>query len=227
MRVHDYLDYHARRAPQSDFAVDTQQTITYGEALERVHRLANALIEMGLQTGDRIAFLSKNSADYPIVFLGCSKAGVVPVPLNYRLAGPELAYIIGDAGARLLVASAEYVDLLEEIRPELITVERFVAIDAPAASGWENFRAMVAASSAAPPERDVDEEADVYQMYTSGTTGRPKGAILTHRAVTSQMAQIETVFPMTRGERFLVVAPLYHAAAPPPRSRRCRPAQPW
>ncbi|HYC00812.1 MAG TPA: long-chain-fatty-acid--CoA ligase [Candidatus Limnocylindrales bacterium] len=213
MRVHDYLDYHARRRPQADFAVDAHQRITYGEARERANRLANALIAADLRAGDRIAFLSKNSADYPLVFLGCSKAGVVPVPLNYRLAGPELAYIIGDAGARLLLASAEYVGLLDEIRPELITVERYVAIDAPEAAGWEDFRSMVASGSAAEPERWIDEESDVYQMYTSGTTGRPKGAILTHRAVTAQMAQIEAVFPMTRGERFLVVAPMYHAAA--------------
>lgn len=213
MRLHDFLDYHAREHTNIDFAVLGDRRITYGEAVVEVNRLANAFANAGLQIGDRLAVLSKNSIEYPLLFYAASKAGVVPVPLNYRMAAPEWVYIINDAQPKMLIASAAYASIVDGFRSELKTVERFVAIDAGGAEGWDDYRQWIADQPPMPPDRVITEDDDVYQMYTSGTTGHPKGAVLTHGAVTSQFAQIAVVYSGTPGERMLIVAPLYHAAA--------------
>jgi acyl-CoA synthetase (AMP-forming)/AMP-acid ligase II len=213
MRLHDYLDFYAREQPDVEFAVFGDRRVTYREADVEVNRLANAFASSGLQIGDRVALLSKNSIEYALLFYGASKAGVVPVPLNYRMAAPEWVYIINDAQPRMLIASAAYVSIVDGFRSELKTIERFVAIDADGAEGWDDYRRWIAAQPSTPPDRVVTNDDDVYQMYTSGTTGHPKGAVLTHGAVTSQLTQIGLVYSGMPGDRTLIVAPLYHAAA--------------
>src|SRR3989304_7485571 len=113
----------------------------------------------------------------------------------------------------MLIASANYVDPVDEFRGQIPTVKRFVAIDVDGAEGWDDYRRWIAEEAAAAPERGVTEEHDLYQMYTSGTTGHPKGAMLTHKAVCAQMAQIGLQTTGGPDERTLIVAPLYHAAA--------------
>lgn len=213
MRLHDLFDFQAREHPDVDFAVLGDRHMTFREAAAEINRLANAMVGSGLEPGDRIALLSKNSIEYAIVFYAASKAGIVPVPLNYRLAAPEWVYIINDAGAKTLIASAAYVSIADAFRHELESVKQFVAIDADGAEGWEDYRNLLGKASTSPPDRWVVDEHDVYQMYTSGTTGHPKGAVLTHSAVTSQLAQILPLYRGNPGERVLVVAPMYHAAA--------------
>ncbi len=213
MRLHDFLDYWARECPNSEFAVQGDRRLTYGAAITQANQLANTFVRVGLQVGDRVALLSRNSIEYVLLYYGASKAGVVPVTLNYRLAPPEWTYIINDAQARMLVASGEYVKAVEEIRGDLKTVECFVAVDSAGASGWDDLRAWATSQPATPPDRAISEDLDVYYMYTSGTTGRPKGAMLTHRAVTSNLAQAGVALRGEPGDRVLIVAPLYHAAA--------------
>jgi acyl-CoA synthetase (AMP-forming)/AMP-acid ligase II len=213
MRLHDFLDYRAREHPDIDFAVLGDRRMTYAEADAEANRLANAFMSAGLQIGDRVALLSKNSIEYPLLFYAASKAGVVPVPLNYRMAAPEWVYMINDAQAKMLIASAAYVSIVDGFRSELKTVERFIAIDSDGGEGWADFRGWIADQPSVPPDRVITDDDDVYQMYTSGTTGHPKGAVLTHGAVTSQFTQIAMVYSGTPGERNLIVAPLYHAAA--------------
>jgi acyl-CoA synthetase (AMP-forming)/AMP-acid ligase II len=214
MRLHDFLDYHAREFPDIDFAIHGDRRLTYKDALLEANRLANAFISSGLQTGDRVAYLSKNSIDHVLLYLAASKAGVVPVPLNYRLSPGEWAYIIKDSCASMMIASAPYVDPVNSLRDDLESVRRFVAIDGNKPSGWDDYREWISDQSAAPPDRLVTAQDALYQMYTSGTTGHPKGAVLTHRAVLSNLVQYSLYIRGTQpGERTLVVAPLYHAAA--------------
>jgi acyl-CoA synthetase (AMP-forming)/AMP-acid ligase II len=214
LRLHDPFDFWVRETPNAELATFAGQRTTYGEAATRVNRLANALLRAGLKRGDRIAYLSKNSVDYAIMFYACSKTGVVPVPLNYRLAPPEWQYIIDDAKARLLIARGEYVAAIEPVRAQLETVERAIALAADGApSGWESYDAFLGDAPETPPKAEVASGDDVYQMYTSGTTGRPKGAVLTQGAVTSHLAQASFALNSSPGERALIVAPMYHAAA--------------
>jgi acyl-CoA synthetase (AMP-forming)/AMP-acid ligase II len=211
MRLHDHLDYHARELPDAEFARFQGRRLRYAEAQAAVHRVANALLAEGLEPGERVAFLAKNCLEGALFFYAASKAGLVPVPLNYRLAPPEWAYIVNDSEARLLVARGPLVDAIDAVRGGLPRLRRCVALEAERA-GWTPWSEWVERQPASAPERFVSDEADLYQMYTSGTTGRPKGAVLTHRAVTSNLGQIGTTVHLGAGDRYLIVAPLYHAA---------------
>jgi acyl-CoA synthetase (AMP-forming)/AMP-acid ligase II len=212
MRLHDFLDYHARQRPNAEFAFFAGRSIDYATAQAESNRIAHALIAQGLAVGDRVAFLAKNCLDYPLFFLGASKAGVVPVPLNYRLAPPEWEHILGDAQARMLFARGELVAAIDPIRPSLAGIEACFAIDVRA-EGWQDYRAWTSAQSPTAPDRNVSEDDDLYQMYTSGTTGRPKGAVLSQRAIAAQLSQIGMEMRTSPGERVLIVMPLYHAGA--------------
>jgi len=186
MRLHDTLDYTAREYPDADFAVSRGRRVTYREALGAANRLASALVGAGLAKGERFAVLSKNSIELALLYYAGSKAGVALVPLNYRLAPPEWSYIVRDSGARVLFAQGPLAEALEPVRGELTAVKHFVALDGTRA-GWESLASFVAGRSGRAPDREIEAGDDAYQMYTSGTTGRPKGAVLTHRAVTSQL----------------------------------------
>lgn len=217
MRLHDFLDYQGRENPREEFAVQGPRRVLYGEALAEANRLAHALIADDLQIGDRVAILSKNSIEYAIFYFAASKAGVVPVPLNYRLAPAEWSYIINDARARMVFSAGEFAGGIQGIREELPSVRRCVTIDGDTPAGWDTWATLLAGQPAMPPDRLVGEEHDAYQMYTSGTTGRPKGAVITQRAVTANMEQTGVAAATTvrpeAGQRWLVVAPMYHAAA--------------
>jgi acyl-CoA synthetase (AMP-forming)/AMP-acid ligase II len=212
MRLHDVFDFHARETPDADFAVYRGERTSYGEARAAIHRIAHALMDAGLEPGDRAAFLAKNCLESVYFFYAASKVGVVPVPLNYRLAGPEWAYIVNDSEARLLVARGELALAIEAIRGEIPKVERFVGLAAEM-PGWTSWQEWQGDRPTHAPGRSVADDADLYQMYTSGTTGRPKGAVLTHRAVTTNLSQIGSMVQLRSGDRYLIVAPLYHAAA--------------
>lgn len=139
----------------------------------------------------------------------------MPVPLNYRLSPPQWAAILDDAQPRLLIAEREFVDAIDAIRGGLRTVERFVTFDAASDRGWAEYRQWVADQPGATPSLQIGPDGDLYQMYTSGTTGLPKGAILTHRSVTANIAQITLAHRGATGERSLAVLPFFHAATVP------------
>ena len=212
MRLHDTLDYRAREHPDADFAIQGERRMSYAEARRASDRLADALVGQGLAVGDRVAWLSKNSIEHALFYYAASKAGVVPVPLNYRLAAPEWEFIVNDAGAKLLFASPELAEAIAPVRDALASVKRCVAVGGDVA-GWDAYADFEASGNANAPRREIGADSDVYQMYTSGTTGRPKGAVLQHRAVAAQLHQAVMAFGGRPGERTLIVAPLYHAAA--------------
>jgi acyl-CoA synthetase (AMP-forming)/AMP-acid ligase II len=213
MRLHDFIDYRARERPDMEFAIQGERRVVYREAIEAVNKLANAFVSSGLQVGDRVAVLAKNCIEYAYIYYAASKAGVVPVPLNYRLVPDEWAYIINDSGAKMLIAGADFIAAGEALRAQLKTVEQRVAMGGDAPSGWQSYESWVSAERATPPERTITEDHDLYQMYTSGTTGHPKGAVLPQGSVTSNMAQVTVALQAQPGERSLIVAPMYHAAA--------------
>ena len=213
MKLHDFLDYRAREQGEAEFAIHGDRRISYRAALAEVHRLANALIGCGLQPGDRMAILSKNSIEYMLLYFAASKAGLVTIPLNYRLAPTEWSYILNDAGAKVLFAAGGYPRDVETIHRELQTIQQFIAVDEQDIHGWETYQSFIADQPDTPPSRIVAAEDDLFQLYTSGTTGHPKGAVLTHQAVTTHILQMGLAHNIQPGERLLLVAPVFHVAA--------------
>jgi acyl-CoA synthetase (AMP-forming)/AMP-acid ligase II len=213
LRLHDFLDYWARRQPSVEFAVQGDRCLTYREAQAVANRLANALLATGLKGGDRIAVLAKNCVEYPLVYLAASKVGVVPVPLNYRSASDEWATIVEDAGAKLLIVGAGYVSAVEAIRSRLGSVVRLVGLSrSETPAGWTSFEAWIGEQPDEAPDDIVGEDDDLYQLYTSGTTGQPKGAVLTQRAVVANLVQLGLCAHRgAPGARSLVIGPMLHA----------------
>ena len=207
--LHEYFRYHAGVHGQYPMARDENLALTFAQGFERAQKIANVLHARGLRKGDRIALLAKNSVDQLLVYLACSQLGIVTVGLNYRLAPAEWKFILEDANSQLLLADAE---LLPFIAPELGSLP--VLCLHGALDGVESLADVIAQVASTPRDAEVGMHDVLFQMYTSGTTGRPKGALLTHANVNANafQAPLANGYFSQPGERFLNVAPMYHAA---------------
>jgi fatty-acyl-CoA synthase len=143
------------------------------------NRVANALKAMGVKPHERIAYLGKNSDIYFELLMGAIKANVVMAPVNWRLAGPEIAFIVEDCKAPVLFVGPEFTGLIDRIRPQLPSVLTFIATEA-ATPGFLDYTAWRDAQSGDDPKVEIERKDIAIQLYTSGTTGKPKGAMLSH-----------------------------------------------
>lgn len=211
--LHEYFSYHARAHGNLPMARDESQQLNFAQAFERVQKIANALHQQGLHKNDRIALLAKNSVDQLLVYLACSQLGIVTVGLNYRLAPAEWKFILEDAGSKLLVADAELLPfiqpLIQQERQLLPTICLHGDVD-----GIATLESLIASQPATPRSAHINMNDVLFQMYTSGTTGLPKGALLTHANINANafQAPLASGYFSAPGERFLNVAPMYHAA---------------
>ncbi len=188
MHVGHFLTRAAQRWPDRPAWLATDTVVTFRDAEARVNRLAHALLALGAERGDRIGMLVPSCPQGLETILAPMKAGMGVVPMNVRLHPSEHEYMLNDSGARILVYHADFRSHLAMIRGRLKTVERFVAIGRgePGDLGFEDLMQDRPASA---PEIVVEREDLAWLFYTSGTTGRPKGAMLTHRALLA-MVQI-------------------------------------
>jgi fatty-acyl-CoA synthase len=159
--------------------------LTYGGFGERVNRWANAMRKLGVQKEDRVAMLSQNCHRVLEAFFGTPLLGSILMPLNFRLVPDDFEYILNHGGASVVIVEEGLTDLIDQIRPKLETVKHFiVARDKPqaATSEWLDYETLLDEASAEPPPHvEIDENETSALLYTSGTTGRPKGVMLTHR----------------------------------------------
>ena len=211
MLLHDALEFHARLRPGDVALRDSRRSWIYAELDRQAGRAAALLAEAGIQPGDRFAVLAANCLEYYAWYYGAAKAGAVIVPLNPRLAPPEWAYIVGDSEARLLIARGGLVEQSDGVRAELSSVTDLLALEAEPPAGWEDLAERLDAVGAAPElDSPLDDASPVVQMYTSGTTGRPKGAILSHGALSASIVQSSAVNPDGLSGCGHIVAPLAH-----------------
>src|ERR1700716_4329694 len=143
------------------------------------NRVANALLALGLKSGERIAYLGKNSDIYFELLLGAMKANVVMAPVNWRLAGPEIAFIVADCKAPVLFVGPEFVTQVRNIQSQLPDLRHVITTEGGAPE-WQDFIAWRDAQSGDDPHVPISPKDIAIQLYTSGTTGKPKGAMLSH-----------------------------------------------
>lgn len=159
--------------------------LTYRQFGERVNRWSNAMSGLGIQKDDRVAMLSQNCHRVLEAFFGTPLLGSILMPLNFRLVAGDFEYILNHGGAKVLIVEEGLTGLIDSIRDRLTTIEHFVVAsdDSKAAEeGWLDYETLLAeASPESPPPVDIDENETSALLYTSGTTGRPKGVMLTHR----------------------------------------------
>ncbi len=178
--VGDIARYHARERGQDvAFSFEGRET-TFSAFDAETSRVANALLAEGLKTGDHIAYLGKNSDHYFELFVGAAKMGAVPTPIGWRLAPPEIGYIVEDCAAPLLFVGPEVMEQARAAIAPLAKKPKLIAMEADGAEGAPVFEAWRDAASDQDPGVAVTTGDVAVQLYTSGTTGRPKGVMLTH-----------------------------------------------
>jgi fatty-acyl-CoA synthase len=184
------------------------RTTTYAQLTSRVARLAHVLDGIGVGNGSRVAYLGANHPAFLEAFFATAALGAIFVPLNARLSAAEIAFMLGDSGAMVLLFGSAAASTVEQLdtRPQLIAVDA----DVPASLDYE---AMIAKATESPIDAQVDAGEACLIMYTSGTTGRPKGAILTHGNITWNCLNVVVDLDVRSDEVTLVTAPMFHTAA--------------
>lgn len=208
----DAVATHARLTPHKLAVRDSRRRLTYAEWDVRSTRLANALLGLGLRKGDRVGVIAHNRLEWMEMYAGMARAGLVVVPLNFRLTGPEMAYILGHAEVGAVIAGPAFCATLDAVRAELpVPADRFIVLADVATPGWRSYESLMAAAADTGSFATVLPEDMVALMYTSGTTGRPKGAIRSHGG--STLIALATALEMgfTRDDTALLVMPLCHA----------------
>ena len=155
------------------------RTTTFTEFDRNTNRVANALKSLGVRPHERIAYLGKNSDFYFELLIGATKANVVMAPVNWRLAGPEVAFIVEDCKAPALFVGPEFITQVRNIRPQLTSVRSVITTEGGAPE-WPDFATWRDAQGAEDPKVEITPQDIAIQLYTSGTTGKPKGAMLSH-----------------------------------------------
>jgi acyl-CoA synthetase (AMP-forming)/AMP-acid ligase II len=173
----DYVRFFANLHPARNAYIDGSRECTYAELDKLTNRVANGLVALGCQPGDRVGFVGLNSGEYVEAFFGAMKAKVVNVGVNWRLAEPEFEYILKDSGIKVLICDPDFVPLFETFRDRIETLEHVISTAPEAFAAWRDQ------FEDSDPSLEHTEDDPVVQFYTSGTTGRPKGVVLTNRAM--------------------------------------------
>lgn len=207
------LDF-ARRARRlyagCEAVVDSGRRFTYEEFFDRCDRWSAALQALGIRQGDRVAYIAPNSHAQLESFYAVPQVGAVLVPLNYRLAPSDFAYLIQHSGSRIVCAHSEHLEAIDSIRAEIPGVEHFVALEGTR-PGWLDYEQVLAATAPVFDKPEIGENDLLTINYTSGTTSRPKGVMITHRNAYMNVVGTLIHFPMTPADRYLWTLPMFHA----------------
>jgi fatty-acyl-CoA synthase len=206
----------ARRARRlyadREAVVDGDDRWTYAEFFDRCDRWSSTLQALGIRKGDRVAYIAPNTHAHLEAFYAIPQIGAVLVPINYRLTPDDFVYLINHSGARMVCAHSDYVGVLDSVRNQLTGVAHFVALEGGLdRTNWLNYEAILARSDPIVTRPEVAESDLLTINYTSGTTAKPKGVMITHR--NAYMNSIGTLIhhPMTCADRYLWTLPMFHA----------------
>ncbi|MCP4423084.1 MAG: long-chain fatty acid--CoA ligase [Chloroflexi bacterium] len=215
MHAADLLSKRAHLTPDREALLftDNGERFSYAELNERANRTANFLRDTcGIQEGDRVSILAHNGVPYIDLFYGAAKIGAILAPLNWRLVAAELTYIVNDCNPKVLFCGPDFVDLLAEMR-SYINAEQIISLDGAEIEEALSYEDGLAAASNEEPERPstLNGETPHCILYTSGTTGRPKGAIIPQRQVLWNVLNTVASWGLTEYDVSPVFTPLFHA----------------
>ena len=211
----DVVREHARAQGNIIAFTYGDEDITFAELDEGANRVANGLAALGVRPGERVAFLGKNHPFYFEALLGAARIGAVMTPVNWRLAPPEVAYILDNCQAQVVFVGEGFAEVLASIRGDCPQIEQIIGIDAPDYPGTD-YRIWRDGFSSTPPAHHVRAEDDALQLYTSGTTGKPKGAVMTHGSILSSRDAAAAAEEMRKwqepipGDVTLLAMPCFH-----------------
>ena len=204
----------ARRARRvyadREAVVDGDLRLTYAQFFDRCDRWSAALQAMGVRQGDRVAYIAPNTHGHLEGYYAVPQIGAVLVPINYRLLSDDFAYIINHCGAEVVCAHADHIEAIESIRGKLTNVRHFVALEGEKA-GWSDYEATLAKHKPAFDRPEIGENDLLTINYTSGTTARPKGVMITHRNAYMNVIGTLAHHHLDPGDRYLWTLPMFHA----------------
>ncbi len=213
MNAADLLTRRAALTPKREAVVELASGIryTYATLNQRANRAAHFLREKySVKKGDRVSILAQNSVVYVDLLFGLSKLGAILTPLNWRLTARELTYIVNDCQPKVLIVGAEFESVYREMQNE-IRVEALIALEGAYVSN-QNYEDLLAAASAEePPRLDISDDDALCILYTSGTTGRPKGAILPHRQIIWNSINTIVSWGLNENDISPILTPMFHS----------------
>jgi fatty-acyl-CoA synthase len=214
LNIGEWISKRAIIAPDKPFLTEKNKAYNNRQFNKRVNKTAHALGHLDVMKGMRIALLMSNSSEFLEIFFACAKTGIIMVPLNFRLAVPELLYILRDSAPEILIYSSEFAAKVDDIKAAGIAIQCYCLGDADG-EGDPDFSEYVEGFEALEPLGipGVDLPDPLFIMYTSGTTGDPKGAVLTHQNILFGAIHSLLGYGVDRSYKSLVVAPLFHIGA--------------
>jgi acyl-CoA synthetase (AMP-forming)/AMP-acid ligase II len=207
--LEDRLAHWARATPDNEAFSYLGRTWTWAQWEDRVRRLAGALSSLGIGRGDVVSFLDKNHPACVELTLAASSLGAANAIINFRLAGAEVDYAVNDAGAKVLLVGSELMPLVEQIRDRLTTVEHVIEVT-PEGGDGDEYEALLAGAEPRPRSAEVDPEDVCLVMYSSGTTGHPKGVALTQANMIAHTLNAHEGWGFDDGDKNMVSMPLFH-----------------
>jgi len=212
----DFLRRASRHFPEKLALVDEPKQFTYAELQARANRLSNALLSLGVEKGDRVAILSPNTHWMFESFFGVPQIGAILVPLNYRLTAEDFSYILNHSGSKVLLLDWEYTESIRQIRSDIRDLEEIIFLRdgqaiSPALEGRDVEPLLAQSSDRDPPDPALDERDTCTLNYTSGTTARPKGVMLSHRALACNVLDFTVHLGVTYRDVYLHTLPMFHA----------------
>jgi feruloyl-CoA synthase len=211
MNLFEGLERNARNYKRKQAIIYNEKGYTYEEFNEEVNRIANALVDVGVKKGDKIAIMMKNSAEFIFVYFGILKAGGVAVPINFRLTSHETSYILGDSDSIIVFTDEDLSEVVskaaegnEKLRHQILNGEN--------GKGQQILLSDFKSTSISNPDIEVLESDDAEILYTSGTTGLPKGVVLDHHRILHVALGMVVTMKMGPEDKLLHIAPLFHSA---------------
>ncbi len=195
--------------PDREALVFEDTRISYEQLDDRVNRLANAISGLGFKKGERLVILAENTHKYMEVYFAAGKLGMSVTPLNFRLADPELVHIVNDSEAVLFMAGTGYEERALGLKDEVGAIRQWVTLDSQV-QGYLNYEDMIAGASSEDPGVEVDEDELAILMYTGGTTGLPKGVMLSHRNIMTSAYGSIMICEFNKEDATCFVLPLFH-----------------
>ena len=215
MNVGNILRFACRNFPNKECLICDEERFTYSQLNERVNRLAAGLMDMGLRKGDNAAILLQNCSQYIEIYFALAKIGAVAVPLNFMLKGKGLEFLVNNSAARIMFLEETTREQVEDARSRFTSIasDSFIFIGSTVPEEYRSYEKLISEGSPEEPDVRVDEDDDLIILYTSGTTGLPKGIVLTHRNRLTYFNWCGLEYGMLFDGIHMVTTPLYHNVA--------------